>query len=165
MAKIDYLAMSGNDASKISSDLKSIHNIDFDVEGALKDGYTHEDINSYLQGLGGEDPTQPKKKAVFTSQEQINKANEFVRDLLRRQNVDTFNVENTYVAKKVGDPMPEWVFNGVPYNTNRATDLPYGVKISDVVDTQEGYGYFHPQNGNWVPVDINAITAKYGKKK
>ena len=111
----------------------------------------------------GDDP--PKKKAVFTSQVQIDQANTFLRDLLRRQGVDETQIMNTYAGRNIGDAIPEFVTNGQQNTTPRATNLPSGVTINDVVSSQQGYGYFHPQEGTWIPVDISAVTQRYGQNK
>lgn len=104
---------------------------------------------------------------VFTSQEQITKANEDLRAMLTRQNAPQYLASNSVVARNVGDAMPTWSYpNGMPPQdaTPKAATLPYGVDINQVQNTQEGYGYFHPQNGNFVKVDPSAVYGKYGQK-
>lgn len=113
---------------------------------------------------GGEDPKQPIK--TYTSQEQINKDNAFVKDFLQRHGASNWDVNNSVVARRVGDKMPTWETNRlVPMRTNVLYDLPSGVTINDVVQTNEGYGFYHPQYGNWIPVDPQAIFQKYGQPK
>lgn len=110
---------------------------------------------------GGEDP--PAKKNVYTSQEQINKANEFARAFLQRRNAPEFLAKNTVVARNIGDPVVPFERVGAAVNTeNLQTVLPTGIRVEDVVSTKDGqYGYFHPQNGNFVPVNIDAILGRY----
>lgn len=114
---------------------------------------------------GGEDP--PKDKKVFKSIAEINAANEYARALLRRQNVKPSLIAETVVARNIGDKVPTWEVYGNPPSAPiaRATFLPTGVTLNDVINTKDGYGYYHPQNGNWIPVDISAITQKYGQNK
>lgn len=114
--------------------------------------------------FGGEDPKQPS--GTYTSQQQIDKDNAFLKSFLQRKGASNWDVENSVVARKVGDKMP--YFQRSPLRAmqgNGLTDLPRGVTINDVVQTQDGYGFFHPQEGNWIPVDAQAIFQKYGNKK
>lgn len=102
----------------------------------------------------------------FTSQQQIVDANEAERAKLRGKNVDPWLANNTVVGRRVGDPIPQYEYpQGMPQpQAPRATSLPFGVTIDKVINTQEGYGYEHPQNGNFVLVDPQAIYNKYGQK-
>lgn len=113
-------------------------------------------------GGGGETP--PAKGSVYTSQEEINKANKFARDFLARRNSPDYFVRNAVVARKVGEPVVPFVRVGanVPDTSNLATELPMGVTVDDVFGTSDGqYGYYHPQHGNFVPVNLEAILSKY----
>lgn len=111
-------------------------------------------------GGGGETP--PAKGSVYTSQEEINKANEFARNFLMRKNVDPYFARNAIVASKIGDPKIRFETTGLqPAPLSLATELPMGVSVDDVVSTKGGYGFFHPQTGNFVPVDMDAILTKY----
>lgn len=94
---------------------------------------------------------------VFQSQEQINARNANLRALLARQNEDPYFVLNAVEARKVGDPIPQYIGDVNRTPTALATSLPSGVTPSMVEQTREGYGYFHPQQGTFVPVDPNAI--------
>jgi len=117
---------------------------------------------------GGEDPKAPSKK-VYTSQEQINRDNNFAKDFLARHGAPQYFVNNAVVARKVGDPMVQFVDQtGRPSTMLKPvlqTMLPMGVSINDVFQTKDGtYGYLHPQQGSFVQVDPQAIYQKYGKK-
>lgn len=104
---------------------------------------------------------------VFTSQEQISKANEDLRAMLTRQNAPQYLASNSVVARNVGDAKPTWSYpNGMPPQDSapKASTLPFGVDINQIQNTQDGYGYIHPQNGNFVKVDANTIYSKYGQK-
>lgn len=128
-------------------------------------------FQAYLKNLlgsfggGGEDP--PKKK-VYTSQKDIDRDNLWLRDFLTRHGAPGAN--NMVVARDIGDPMPKFITpDGKPYQVDKPllpTTLPFGVSINDVYQTNEGqYGYMHPQNGNFVQVDPQAVYSKYGAKK
>jgi hypothetical protein len=116
---------------------------------------------------GGEDPKDSKpSKKVYTSQDQITKDNTALRDLLFRQGAPSYLVNNSVVARKVGDPIPQYEHpNGImPDNQSRQTTLPNGVSVNDVFQTRDGqYGYMHPQQGTFVAVEPNAIFSKYKK--
>jgi hypothetical protein len=121
-------------------------------------------------GGGGDDPNPysllRKAASVYTSQQQIDRDNAFLKSFLQRHNAPKWDVENSVVARKVGDKIP--FFQQSPLRAMQGsglTDLPRGVTINDVVQTQDGYGFFHPQEGNWIPVDAQAIFQKYGNKK
>ncbi len=125
--------------------------------------------NRSIFNVGGEDPKAPSKK-VYTSQEQINADNNALRSLLYRQGAPSFLASNSVVARKVGDPIPQYDYpNGKPSMVDRPilqTTLPLGVSVDDVFQSKGGaYGYMHPQQGTFVQVDPNAIYQKYGKKK
>lgn len=115
-------------------------------------------------GGGGEDPP---KKNVYTSQKEINKDNTWVQDFLMRKGAPMANM--TVVARDIGDAKPKFVYSGGSVQPDKPllqTVLPMGVSVNDVYQTNEGqYGYYHPQNGNWVQVDPQAIYSKYGGKK
>lgn len=117
---------------------------------------------------GGEDP--PKKSTVYTSHEQIAADNNFARNFLARHGAPQYLVNNSVVARNIGDPIPQFEYpNGKPSILDKPilqTELPFGVTIKDVVQVQGGkYGYYHPQNGNFVQVDPQAIYLKYGGGK
>jgi hypothetical protein len=118
---------------------------------------------------GGEDP--PKKTgSVYTSQQQINKDNNFAKDFLARHGAPSYFVNNAVVARKVGDPVVQFVDQtGRPSNVLKPllqTMLPNGVSINDVFQTKDGtYGYLHPQQGTFIQVDPQAIYSRYGLKK
>jgi hypothetical protein len=119
---------------------------------------------------GGEDPKSLPSKKVYTSQAQINNDNNALRSLLYRQGAPSFLASNSVVARKVGDPIPQYEYtNGKPSIMDRPTlqtTLPLGVSVNDVFQTKEGrYGYMHPQQGTFIQVDPSAIYQKYGKKK
>ncbi len=118
---------------------------------------------------GGEDPKEPSKK-VYTSQQQITNDNNALRSLLLRQGAPSYLVSNSVVARKIGDPIPQYAYpSGKPYMVDRPilqTSLPMGVSVNDVFQTKDGtYGYLHPQQGTFIQIDPNAIYQKYGKKK
>lgn len=120
---------------------------------------------SGIIGGGGEEP-KPKKD-VYTSKEQINRDNKFARDFLTRKGAPSWLANNSVVARNVGDPMPQFVYQGTPpVTTTLQTSLPNGVSVEDVFQTNEGqYGYLHPQQGTFIQVDPQAIYQKYGAKK
>ncbi len=132
-------------------------------------------MGTFLNGMakllgigGGEDPKANPSKKVYTSQDQITKDNAALRNLLYRQGATPFLVNNSVVARKVGDPIPQYEYpNGRPPNVDRPvlqTTLPMGVSINDVFQTKGGvYGYMHPQEGTFVQVEPNAIFSKYKK--
>ncbi len=127
-------------------------------------------VNSMIMklGIGGEDPKDKPSKKVYTSQDQITKDNSTLRNLLFRQGAPSFLANNSVVARKVGDPIPQYEYpNGRPSNIDRPvlqTTLPMGVSINDIFQTKEGrYGYMHPQEGNFIQVEPNAIFSKYKK--
>jgi hypothetical protein len=118
--------------------------------------------SNFLNRIGGEDPKQP----IYTSKQQIDKDNAFTKAFLQRHGAPQWQVENSVVGRNVGDKMP--FFQQSPLRAMQGsglTDLPRGVTINDVVQTQDGYGFFHPQEGNWIPVDAQAIFQKYGGNK
>ncbi len=130
-------------------------------------------FESFLQNMaqivgGGDEPPKSKGK-VYASQQQINKDNDFARDFLSRHGAPQYYINNTVVARKVGDPIPQFIGqDGQPIKDkgkNLQTTLPNGVSINDVIKTDSGYGFMHPQQGNWVEVDPQAIYQKYGSKK
>ena len=128
-------------------------------------------INSRLQAMlgGGEDPKENPTKKVYTSQSQITKDNNFAKDFLARHGAPGYFVNNAVVARKVGDPVVQFVDQtGRPSSMLKPvlqTTLPMGVSINDVFQTKDGqYGYLHPQQGSFVQVDPSAIYQKYGKK-
>lgn len=128
-------------------------------------------FESFIQNMaqlvgGGEDPKPKSAKPVYTSQEQINKGNAFARDFLERHGAPQYFINNSVVARKVGDPIPQFIGQGGT-NADRQpaqTKLPSGVSVNDVFQNQDKqYGYIHPQNGNWVQVDPQAIYSNYKK--
>lgn len=103
----------------------------------------------------------------FENAQQINDANEAERAKLRAKRVSPWLANNTVVARNPGDPIPQYYYpNGqlAQPEAPRATTLPSGVNINMIENTQQGYGYFHPQNGNFVVVDPQAIYQRYGQK-
>jgi len=119
--------------------------------------------------IGGEDPKEKPSKPVYTSQALINKDNAFAKDFLARHGAPSYFVNNAVVARKIGDPVVQFVDqNGRPKIVDKPilqTVLPMGVSVNDVFQTKEGtYGYLHPQQGSFVQVDPQAIYQKYGKK-
>lgn len=120
-------------------------------------------VNIFRNLGGGEEP--PKKGESFKSQQEIAAANNWVRDLLARQNADPYLVQNSVVARNVGDSIPAFIQRGTrPAMVQRATTLPFGISINDVVETNEGYGYYDNQSGRFIPVDAQAIFGRYGKQ-
>src|SRR6187399_568880 len=125
---------------------------------------------------GGEDPIPPKKKVapvygpdVFGSEDELYKANQQARfDALRKIDPNdkdqVWLAQNTVVGRRVGDAKPKYVGDVGRTTMPRATTLPYGVTIDDIENTSDGYGYWHPQNGNFVTVDPAAIYGRYGAK-
>lgn len=129
-------------------------------------GFTHP-VTLADGGMLNGDPVDPKpRQKVFTSQAEITAANQELRTQLARQKAPKYFVENSVVANKIGDPYP--IFQADPNkagaNVPKANTLPFGVTVDDVVNTQSGHGYYHPQNGNFVPVDANSIYAQYKPK-
>lgn len=126
-------------------------------------------FEAYLKNLlgsfgGGGD--EPPKKGVYTSRKDIDRDNNFVKDFLARHGVPMAN--QMVVARNIGDQIPQFVTpDGRLYQVDRPqlqTTLPKDVSINDVFQTKEGtYGYMHPQNGNWVQVDPQAVYTKYKK--
>lgn len=126
-------------------------------------GFTYPEVLADGGVLGGGD--DPKKKpAVYTSQAQIDKDNQFAKDFLTRHNAPQYYITNGVVARDIGDPVVKFTGDTPTPRPAGQTTLPFGVSINDVEHTSEGYGYWHPQNGNWVPVDSQAIYSKYGAK-
>lgn len=126
-------------------------------------------LNMMTKNIGG-GGEEPKSKNVYTSQDQINKDNDFVRKFLTRKGAPSWLANNSVVARNIGDPVPQFVYsNGKPTNIdnpNLQTTLPNGIGINDVFQTKDGtYGYMHPQQGTFIQVDPQAIYGKYGGKK
>lgn len=126
-------------------------------------GWALKQLSNY-SGIGGD---EPPKKNVYTSQQQIDRDNAWARNLLARQNAPGFLVNNSVVARKVGDPIPQFVVQGTPPLTpnNRKTDLPKGVTVDDIINDNGNYGYIDPVYGAFVAVDPQAIYSKYKSKK
>lgn len=123
-------------------------------------------LSDALRG-GGEEPKPKPKKGTYTSREQIERDNKWVRDFLLRKGAPM--AETSVVARDIGDPMPKFVApGGRPAMVDKPilqTALPMGIGINDVFQTSEGtYGYYHPQQGTFIQVDPQAIYMKYGKK-
>ena len=123
-------------------------------------------LQKMMMNIGGGE--EPKGKKVYTSQEQINKDNAYLREMLLRKGAPQFLAKNSVVARNVGDQIPQYEYaNGKPSNVGKPvlqTTLPSGVSINDVFQDNSGrYGYFHPQQGTWVQVDQDAIYQKYKK--
>lgn len=119
-----------------------------------------------VNGGGGGDEPKPKKSPTYTSRAEIDKDNAFLREFMKRRNVDPYLVSNSYVARDIGDTKPSVILSGTPPaggGIPLATELPFGVGLGDVIDTQDGYGFYHPQNGTFVPVNMDAILMKYGQ--
>ena len=119
---------------------------------------------------GGEDPKDTSPKKTYTSQEQITKDSNWAKAFLARKGAPQYFITNAVTARKVGDPVPQFVYqNGMPANVQSPTlqtALPMGVSVNDVFQTKEGtYGYMHPQQGTFIQVDPQAIYSKYGLKK
>lgn len=113
---------------------------------------------------GGE---EPPKKNVYTSRQQIERDNEWVRNFLARKNAPM--AETSVVARDIGDPVPKFSYLSGGQPTSKPvlqTALPLGVSVNDVFQTSEGtYGYYHPQQGTFIQVDPQAIYSRYGAKK
>jgi len=126
-----------------------------------------EEIGMYAAGGltgGGEEPKPVKKKPynpnVYNTEDEIQAANQQAKGIIgRRVNMDdptqAYLANNAVVARKVGDPRVPFIYpQGRPANVeNLPTRLPPGITIDQVENTSEGYGYWHPQNGNFIKVD------------
>jgi hypothetical protein len=128
---------------------------------------------AYGGGIG--DP--PVKKSTvpeygadrFQSYGQLNAWNEKQRAKIRTQ-VDMTDPDQAWLAnntvggRKPGDLIPKYVGDVGRTTVPRATTLPSGVTIDQIENTSDGYGYWHPQNGNFIVVDPAAIFGRYGAK-
>ena len=117
---------------------------------------------------GIEDP-DPKKK-VATTQAQVDIANAEARRFAIARNL--VSGENTFVARKPGDPLPLYINAStgkpdVPVATRpRITSLPSGVELSDVKSDGDFYWFDDPHTGDVVEVDPIAFSAlKYRKSR
>lgn len=140
---------------------------------SLYAGYKGAGYFAYGGTMGDKKPTGTVTTTLpasrYNSEEEIAKDNKFARDFSRRHSSNEYLNENTVVARNVGDPKVQFVDqNGklVSHNSPKlGTTLPGGVSINDVFQTSEGqYGYYHPQNGTFNPVDSQAIYSRYGQK-
>lgn len=115
--------------------------------------------------FGGGDEPKPKR-SLYKSREEINRDNQFLRDFLARRNVQGFLLQNSVTGRNIGDTKPIWEYQGAQMSQRpQLTELPMGVGLKDIELTKDGYGFWHPQSGNFVPVNMEAITMKYGRPK
>lgn len=126
---------------------------------------------SYADGgmtFAGGDPTDPKPKPVVRTlipgqttvqnEKQMNDVNEWTKNFEARHGGNPYFVTNAVQVRKVGDTLAPFVGDVPPEPVKRQTTLPPGITPNMVENTSEGYGYWHPQNGNFIPVDMQAIA-------
>jgi hypothetical protein len=104
---------------------------------------------------------------IIENNKQLLDVNALAKRIAIKNGASSFLAGETFAARNVGDPVPQFVYPNGQIATPPQTlprVLPSGVPISAVYNTSEGYGYDHPQNGNFVKVDPN-IYAAYNKQK
>jgi len=131
----------------------------------MPDGSVMPNSKMYAYGgvIGGEDPVKPVTPAKYLNQKEVDADVNVAKGILTRQNADPYFINNVKVGY-VGDPKIKFVGDTNQATINRATTLPKDISFDMLENTSEGYGYYHPQEGTFIPVDMQAITMKYGKK-
>lgn len=113
-------------------------------------------------GGGGENPpTRP----VFKTQEEVNAANAAAKAYALRTGM--VSGENTYVARKPGDPKPFVTYEGTPppagaTERKLATTLPSGLGLNDIKGHENSFWYEDPQTGNVVDINPGVVFSKFG---
>lgn len=123
-------------------------------------------VKKVTTSIGDEKP----KIEVFKTQQEIDNANQLARRLSKEKGLVL--ADEMYVAKKIGDPKPEFVspsgqpIASPPQNIKQLPKvLPPGMTIKDVKSEQGIFWYDDPHTGDPVEIDGGAILAKYGPKK
>lgn len=123
---------------------------------------------SYAMGgmTFGEDPVNPKPKpkprtlipgmTTVPDEKAMKDVNAWTKDFESRHGGNPYFVNNAVQVRKVGDPLAPFVGDVPPEPVKKQTVLPRGITQDMIVDTTEGYGYYHPQEGTFVPVDMQA---------
>ncbi len=127
---------------------------------AIKSGSGKQPLNSILGG--GDDPRDPKKKKVFTSQQEIDLANAEARRIAKSGSHG--NWSNVRVADKIGDPIPRYVDSvtgkdSTPMSSKpKKFTVPNGIKLSDIKSEGGIYWYDDPQTGDIVEIDGSVLN-------
>lgn len=103
--------------------------------------------------FGGENPP------VYKTQQQVDAANEFIRNFQKRRQNTLTNPEDAYVAKKPGDPvLPIIVPPTVQKGAKKAFKVPSTVRMEDIKgDSETGY-YYENNNGDIVEIDPSVLN-------
>ncbi len=113
--------------------------------------------------FGGEDPVGGKvKNKLFSSQTEINMANNAVKEFAKRRGMAF--AEDMYVGRKIGDPVPRYIDSatGMDYAPNptakKAYNVPPEIQLSDIKTDGNAYWYADPQTGDLVNVDYSVLN-------
>lgn len=126
------------------------------------------DGNKIIGLLGGEDPvgTTPK---VAKTQAEIEVANREAKRFAKTRGL--VSGENTYVAKKVGDKLPQYIDSktGKPFvplpSKSLAMSVPSGITASDIkTDGQGSFWYDDQTTGDIVDIDPSVLNSPRFKK-
>ena len=116
---------------------------------------------------GGEDPGKGAPKKAFTTQAEVDAANKFAQEFMKRKFPDSNSASNPldmYVAKKPGDPIPQFVdTKGNPWvdlsaPRKKAYNVPHYINLEDIQgDSQYGY-FYYDRDGKMVDVDSSVFS-------
>jgi hypothetical protein len=111
-----------------------------------------------LTGGGGDKKGAKTSKAVYTTQQEVDAANLFAKEFLKRRHFDNVtNPEDAYVAQKVGDPVVP-ITGGAKGVKKAAMVLPNYVKPEDIKgDSETGY-YYENNDGDIVDIDPSVLN-------
>lgn len=112
--------------------------------------------------------------SIYKTQAEVDAANMEAKSFAARHALGKgIDPENTYVARKVGDPVLPYVNElGQPYKptpsaqVKLANSIPEGIGMGDVYKTREGfYGFDDPHTGNFTPINPNLLNAPVLRKR
>jgi hypothetical protein len=116
-----------------------------------------------LKVSGGDDGGGKKPPAqVFKTQQEVDAANELAKQMALKRGL--VSGEHTYVARKPGDPMPQFIdaATGKPYVEPaikpKTWYVPQHVRREDIFTHEGNAWYVDPQTGDIVDIDMNVLN-------